>query len=100
MSNRYTIKDAEHCAKQLADVMNVPFITSEEYYKIIGERGTKKQIGHWKMGSAYGNVVIQEIINEGGGVRHPVSGTPRKPKEFCEAIHFTMQVMDYKKKRK
>ena len=99
MSDRYTTKDAERCAKQLADALNVPF---GDCWKKTRDGKLKSKVGCWVMdyNSVYGGAVIEEMVNEFGGVTHPISGTRRSPREFCDTIHFSMQVMDYKKRRK
>jgi hypothetical protein len=99
MADRYTAKDAERCAKQLADALKVPF---GGCWKRTKGGSSKSIIGCWKMdySAIWGGAVIEEIVNEGGGITHPFSSTRRSPREFCKTIHFAMQVMDYKKRRK
>lgn len=64
--------------------------------------GLKAKIGCWELdcNPVYGGCVIEEIMNEGGGVTQPFGSQRRKPQEFCDTINFAIKALEYRKRRK
>lgn len=76
MATRYTIKDAEEYFERLV--------------RAKGKRIAKSynDVGAWRLdyNPTYGGVVIEEIINEQGGVDMPLGYSRQSPREFCEFV--------------
>jgi len=89
MAERYTHKDAARCFKNLLDIS--------------GHRAAKRysDIGGWQLdcNSVYGGCVVHEISSKGGGVSTPLGMRRRNPREFCDAVGFTSDVLRTKKRR-
>jgi hypothetical protein len=53
--------------------------------KTIAEGNNYLKVGAWRFNydAAYGGGVIEEIINEGGAITHPLTEYRLKPWEFC-----------------
>ncbi|MHA1866366.1 MAG: hypothetical protein ACTSWZ_07660 [Candidatus Heimdallarchaeaceae archaeon] len=90
--DRYTSKDAERCARNLAKVLNKEFGNCW-----IKENGKwKAKIGCWNLSynPIYGGCVIEEIVNEAGGVTHPLLRERLPPREFCKATEMAIKAVD------
>lgn len=87
--DRYTRKDAEKCFERLLQTL--------------GKRRARSynDVGGWRLdyNPVYGGVKIEEIINEGGGVREPIIGNRLTPKEFCYTVNFTIRAMEAMRRR-
>lgn len=90
---------AEDCMKLLARVLKHKKV-GNCYTKTKG--GYKAKIGCWELdcNPVYGGCVINEMMNEGGGVTQPFGERRRKPQEFCEAIWFADKVLEYKHRKR
>ncbi len=80
---KYTFKDAEQCFENLL--------------RTLGRHRARSynDIGGWKLdyNPTYGGVVIEEIVNEGGGITHPLIPTRLTPREFCQTVNFTIHAL-------
>lgn len=58
--------------------------------------GAPERIGAWNLDSApgYGGWVIEEQMNDGGGIDHPFGHERRNAREFFEAVDFALRVLD------
>ena len=54
-------------------------------------------VGSWSLDHSVWGWQITEMANEGGGIAHPLGGEARKSREFCDAIYFSVRVLDYKR---
>lgn len=92
MSDRYTKKDAERCAKDLARTLKKPF--GNCWAKKKGRNVAK--IGCWDVdyNPIYGGAVIEEIHNEAGGISHPFGSRRMKPSEFCQATNMAVRAVE------
>ena len=91
---RYTYKDAEKCAKYLADEIGI---------KKFGECWSKSSgwgVGCWQVdcNPYYGGCVIEEITNDSGGTSSPLGSTRLPPRDFCTATRMAMSAVAYYKK--
>jgi len=52
-------------------------------------------VGGWRLdyNPVYGGIVIEEIVNEGGGVSHPFGDRRLAPGEFLRTIMFALRVL-------
>ena len=91
-------KKAESCMKNLARLMKKQ---AGDCWKRT-KKGNKAKIGCWELdcNSVYGGCVIEEMVNEGGGVSTPFGSMRRKPTSFCETINFAIRALEYKKRRR
>jgi len=81
---RYTEKDAKNSFKRLVDCLGK---TIHCWEQVNGKN--KSTIGAWEFdyNPIYGGAVINEIVNEQGGIDHPFGSTRLKPFEFCIAVN-------------
>lgn len=100
MVERYTMKDAESCAKRLAETLGKKFGSCWKKTK----DGNVAEVGCWELdhNSIYGGSNINEIYNEGGGVTLPFGEGRMKPEHFCRAVQFAEKAVeiDREKRRK
>jgi len=91
---RYTEKDAEEHAKRLAQALGKKFGDCWD------EKTRKSIVGCWKVdcNPIYGGCIIEEIVNEHGGVTDPILNIRLPPREFCNAVNFALRVLDIKEK--
>lgn len=80
---KYTKKDCSKAVERLAKLLDKP---TEPYVK--HEDGYKAVIGAWTCdyNSVYGGAIIEEVVNDGGGIDHPMGEGRMKPYEFCRMI--------------
>ena len=95
---RYTEKDAKECFEELAKALGKEY-GDACYIEKDGKKVTK--IGCWKLdcNPVYGGCVVQEFVNEGGAVSMPL-GYRRTPREFCDCVEFTLNVIKILKEQK
>jgi hypothetical protein len=100
MADRYTKKNAEQCAERLATTLGKKF--GKCWIRVDGKNVA--QIGCWQYdhNSIYGGGVIEEIMNEGGGIDQPFGSRRLKPDTFCVAVNMAEKAVhiDREKKRK
>lgn len=64
----------------------------------LGKRQARayNDVGGWRIDyqPGYGGIVIEEILNSGGGVGHPIIPMRMSPREFVDTIHFTLRAME------
>lgn len=96
---RYGTKDAKAAFARLAKVLGKPLGDPWRKNKDTGK--LEPVIGTWVLDSAraYGGFRIEEIL-ESGGVRTPFGNTRMPPREFCDAVHFAIDVLaEYQRTR-
>jgi len=98
MAERYTRKDAELCAKHLAEALGKSFGNCWK----MEDGKLKSEIGCWDLdfNALYGGGVIFEIMNEAGGIDHPVGSGRLKPSEFCQAVSMAIDAIGISKKER
>lgn len=93
--DRYTKKDAEKCAENLANTLK------KKFGKCWRREGNKNvaQVGCWEYdhNSTYGGGVIHEMVNEGGGVDEPFGSRRLKPDTFCVATRMAERAVKISK---
>ena len=86
MATRTTRQDVQNAFERLCEMLGRPI---EAWRK--DEHGkTKAVIGAWYLdwNPPYGGVIINEMVNEGGGVKNPMGNLRMKPAEFVAAVRF------------
>lgn len=78
MATRYTKRDAQGAFARL-------LLACRKH-----EATSYKNVGGWTLdhNGVYGGYVVQEIVNEGGGVACPFGYQRRTAREFCDAVLF------------
>lgn len=86
MSQRYTKRDAEGAYQRLMKAVGAREATS------YGD------IGGWHLdhNGVYGGYVVEEVMNEAGGITHPLGHERRTAREFCDAVSFALRVLEVK----
>jgi hypothetical protein len=84
MGERYTHKDCERAVKRLAELLGKP----TDAYGKDDDGKLQANIGAWYLdyNSIYGGAIINEIVNKGGGITHPMGEGRMKPYDFCRMI--------------
>ncbi len=84
MTDKYTKRDCERAVARLADLLG----KSTKPYIPSGGKGFKGNPGAWycDYNSVYGGAVVAEIVNEGGGITHPMGEGRMKPYSFCRMM--------------
>lgn len=77
MSQRFTKADAERAFLRLVEDAGAR--VANDY----------KDVGGWRLDYAacYGGYVVEKIMNERGGISHPLGGERRTAKEFWAFAH-------------
>ena len=93
--DRYTKKDAEKFAGQLAKVLNKKM---GQCWKTVDGKNVA-EIGCWEYdhNSVYGGGTIHEIMNEGGGVDEPFGSRRLKPDTFITAVRMAIKSVEISK---
>ena len=83
MSDRYTKSDALHAMQRLADATGNRIARSWN------------DVGGWELDAnpTYGGYVINEIVNEHGGVTRPFGDQRHPARQFCEMVNFAIGVL-------
>jgi len=98
MARRITEADARSAARRLADALGHPYGSWEQ------DNGTRSGyraiIGGWDLdyNPTYGGCVITEIVNDGGGIRHPLTEARQPLATFCSMVNFTLAALDTKRR--
>jgi len=94
---RYTKKDVIGCARRLAEDLDKPF--GNCWKRVEGK--PKATVGCWDVdyNATYGGAVINEIVNEAGGIHQPFGPMRRKAREFCDTTRFAMDAIKLFKKK-
>ena len=96
--DRYTKKDAENCAGRLAKSLG------KKFGNCWSRKGNenKAEIGCWTLDNnpTYGGSVIEEIMNESGGVDTPFGSKRLKPEAFCDAMRIAEKAVEIAKEKK
>ena len=97
MTDICTKKDARRCAESLAKALNKKF--GKCWKRIDGKNVA--EIGCWEYdhNSIYGGGLIEEIMNEGGGVDLPFGSRRLKPDTFCVATRFAETALKIQKNK-
>jgi len=97
MDDRYTRKDAEKCLKNLAEVMGKEV---GDCWEKIDDKLVSK-IGCWELdcNPIYGGCIVEEIMNEHGGVGNPLTELRMSPREFCQATRMIERAIEIDRKR-
>ena len=99
MSDRYTRKDAENATSRLAKALGKE---AEGCWTRDKSGNLKSKVGCWTTdyNSIYGGAVINEMMNESGGVSEPFGSTRRAPREFVDSVRMAITAIDIYKKRR
>jgi hypothetical protein len=89
MSDRYTRKDAESAFVRLREVCG------KRHAESYGD------VGGWRLdyNGVYGGFVVEEIVNEGGGITHPLGEGRRRARDFVDAVRFATRVIEARESR-
>jgi hypothetical protein len=84
---RFTRTDAEGAFQRLAEALHKPTDCWIE--------GGKARVGAWRLdyNPTYGGAVIEEMMNEGGGVRRPLGDYRMSPREFYYAVRMSLDAL-------
>lgn len=88
--DRYTQADANKAFRRLATKLGKPTQTG-----VVTENGYHSIVGAWALdyNSVYGGCIVEEIINEQGGVTHPLTTERVSPRVFCQMVNFALRAM-------
>ncbi len=86
----YTKKNADRAFRRLAQALGKDVAEGDNFYKV----------GAWELSynSIYGGCVIEEIVNEGRGITHPLIPDRMHPYEFCLMCEAIIKAMDIRVK--
>lgn len=93
---RYTRKNAEAAFERLALKLGKSTArTGGPIWRRVGDRNVAR-VGAWALdhNSIYGGFVVIEIVNEGGGERHPMGDRRMPARQFCESVYFTEKALN------
>lgn len=114
MSERYTRRDAYMAFTRLASALGKTWsddhgnLYNGDYYephllqtklwmRIESSGGAQNiaSVGAWTLdyNPVYDGFVIEEILNVGGGVSHPMGDLRRNARDFCNAVRFAMDAI-------
>jgi hypothetical protein len=83
-ADRYTRRDAERAFGRLCE--------------FTGHRvaASYKDVGGWRLdgNATYGGYVVEEIVNEGGAITHPLGEMRRPARDFCYSVNFAARVIE------
>ena len=97
MTERFTKKSAVACFKQLADMLGVK--DTGPCWETDKQGRPKARVGCMYLShSTYGGYVVEQIDNEKGAIHQPFGIIRRDARDFCEAVHFVRDVLEYKKR--
>ena len=69
----------------------------ERLMSLLGKRPAKgyKDVGGWRLdaNSTYGGYIVEEIVNEAGGITQPLGSMRMKAQAFYDACHFAEDVI-------
>lgn len=84
MSDKYTRKDAELAFGRLCEVLGKRPATAYN------------DVGAWTLdyNPIYGGAVVEEVINDGGGITQPLGSTRCTPREFCLRVNFLIRALE------
>lgn len=83
MADRVTKKDAERVVQRLAEVLGLPY----GHYRKTDDGIETVLYGLVSDYSEYGGCVVEQVVNEGGGVTQPFGSQRRAPREFVDFIN-------------
>jgi hypothetical protein len=102
MSERYTRKDAERAFDLLRSTLGKKpghyednDGTPPEGSVMVGDGSYRTIPGGWALdwNSTYGGGVIEELLSGRTGVTRPLGSRRRNAREFCDAVHFALNVL-------
>lgn len=98
MTDRFTRKDSERCAKRLAEKLGKKFGSC--WKNVNGKQ--VPDIGCWNLdhNPIYGGSVIEEVISEGGAIHHPLGDRRMKPEAFCSAVRLAENAIDIDREKR
>jgi len=96
--DRYTRNDAERSLKRLGDFMGKQV---GDCWEKKGDRNVSK-MGCWVLdcNAIYGGCIVEEIMNESGGVNHPLTESRIPPREFCQTMDMIARAIEIDRKNK
>ena len=102
MAQRYTGKDARNCGRRLANLLDREFGDDKSSCWVRKNGKLTAKIGCLTVdyNPIYGGAILEEMMNEHGGVSHPFGEGRLKPYEFCRATRYAEGAVEMDRKKR